>query len=109
MVGGLEKLKMEQSSSGSQLGLEINLNAGRCALRIILSEKYEGYESALKLVGLEDLESRRTRLCPNFALKVTKNVRYQHWFSKKFKHINTRSKTKFCTVMGSMQDMRNPL
>ena len=70
----------------------------RCALRIILNEKYDSYESALKLVGLEDLESRRTRLCLNFALKATKNVKYQHWFSKKFKHINTRSKTKFCTV-----------
>ena len=70
----------------------------RCALRIVLDGKYENYQSALKLVGLEDLETRRTRLCLNFALKAAKNVKHQHWFNKKFKQINTRSKTKFCSV-----------
>ena len=70
----------------------------RCALRIILDKNYDCYKSALKTVGLEDLESRRTRLCLNFALKASRNVKHQHWFLKKFKRINTRSKNKFCTV-----------
>ena len=70
----------------------------RCALRIILNDKYDSYENALKLVGLEDLETRRTRLCLNFALKAAKNIKYQHWFVKKYKNVNTRSKTKFCVA-----------
>ena len=70
----------------------------RCALRIILGHEYVSYEHALSILGLEDLERRRVRLCLNFALKAAKHEKHQHWFQKKFKTVNTRSKSKFCKV-----------
>ena len=70
----------------------------RCALRIILGDRYSSYENALEVMGLEDLEKRRVKLCLNFALRASKNVKHQHWFQKKLKTVNTRSKAKFCSV-----------
>ena len=70
----------------------------RCALRIILGNEYVSYEHALSILGLEDLERRRVRLCLNFALKAAKHEKHQHWFQKKFKTVNTRSKFKFCKI-----------
>ena len=35
----------------------------KCALYIILGEEYESYRNALKQLNLEDLESRRKKLC----------------------------------------------
>ena len=70
----------------------------RCAFRIILGDEYDCYDNALRVLGLEDLEKRRVKLCLNFALKAAKNEKYQHWFQRKFKTVNTRSKSKFCAV-----------
>ena len=45
----------------------------RVALRIILKDQYETYETALDLVELETLECRREQLCLKFALSCLKN------------------------------------
>ena len=42
----------------------------KCALHIILGNKYSSYEDALECLNLENLEVRRVRLCLNFALKA---------------------------------------
>ena len=49
----------------------------KMALHLILGERYKRYERALEMVGLE---TRRTRLCINFALKAEKNEKFKHWF-----------------------------
>ena len=38
------------------------------------------YDSALDKMYLETLESRRTKLCSNFATKAAKDPKHKHWF-----------------------------
>ena len=49
----------------------------RCALRIILGDRYLTYMQALSVLKLEDLESRRVKLCLNFGLKAAKHEKHQ--------------------------------
>ena len=44
------------------------------ALAIILGNNYCNYEAALSQLQLDRLDTRRTKLCHNFALSCTKNV-----------------------------------
>ena len=55
----------------------------KMALHLILGERYKSYERALEMLGLETLETRRTRLCINFALKAEKNEKFKNWFKLK--------------------------
>ena len=64
----------------------------KMALHVILGDNYRNYETALGMVGLETLESRRTKLCTNFAIKAEKNPKFKHWFRKKSK-VSTRQPT----------------
>ena len=52
------------------------------ALRIILGFKYNKYEEALERLNLENLYSRREKLCIKFAQKCTSNVKTQKMFPK---------------------------
>jgi hypothetical protein len=45
----------------------------KSAIKIILNEKYTGYQQGLAKLGLESLEARREILCLNFAKKCVKN------------------------------------
>ena len=74
----------------------------KMALHIILSENYLNYENALKLANLESLESRRMKLCINFAKKAEKSEKYMHWFrprpvvntrQSRFKYIEPQART----------------
>ena len=49
-------------------------------LYIALGDKYNNYESALKVVNLESLEHRRTQLCLNFAVQAAKHPKHHSWF-----------------------------
>ena len=49
-------------------------------LHIVLGTDYQNYQSALKETSLETLESRRTKLCLNFAKKAAKYDKHSHWF-----------------------------
>ena len=42
----------------------------KSAIKVILQEKYKGYQNGLALLDIEDLESRRKSLC----LELAKNV-----------------------------------
>ena len=44
----------------------------KCALKIILKNKYKNYQNALNLLELENLENRREFLCLKFAKKASK-------------------------------------
>ena len=50
----------------------------KCALYIILGEKYENYEQALDQMECNNLEKRRIKFCENFATKQNKNK--NNWF-----------------------------
>ena len=64
----------------------------KMALHVILGDNYRNYETALGLVGLETLESRRTKLCSNFAIKAEQNPKFKHCFRNKPK-VSTRQPT----------------
>ena len=49
-------------------------------LHIVLGKDYQSYQSALEKTSIETLESRRTKLCLNFAKKAAKHDKHNHWF-----------------------------
>ena len=57
----------------------------KCAVKLILGEKYENYEDALTKVDLDSLQDRREKLCKNFALKCinSDNLRAKSMFPVK--------------------------
>ena len=52
----------------------------KTALKIILGEYYEDYETALDQFKLKTLEQRREDLCLTFAMKCTNNETHKHIF-----------------------------
>ena len=69
----------------------------KTALKIILKEKYCGYQQGLANLDLESLECRRENLCLNFANKCTKNDKLKHMFplNPKYHDMKTRNKEKY--------------
>ena len=69
----------------------------KCAVRIILGYQYSSYTTALLSLGLETLESRRIKLCLNFALKAEKHPKFSSWFKPSMKSRDTRTRpNKYC-------------
>ena len=64
----------------------------KSAIKVILQEKYNGYQNGLAQLGLEELKSRREELCLDFAKKCTKNTKLNHMFpiNNKAHDMNTR-------------------
>ena len=48
-----------------------------------MGNDYRDYEQALEYFDLDDLKTRRDKLCLKFAKKCTKNARFQNWFPKR--------------------------
>ena len=69
----------------------------KSALKIILGDKYPGYEQALARLDLETLDSRRETLCFTFAKKCTKNEKLKHMFQEnpKLHDMHTRNFEKY--------------
>ena len=66
---------------------------------MILGDQYDSYQNALKKVSLEDLESRRDKLCTKFAKKSDKHEKHKNWFKPK-PNIYTRQKQdKYCKIV----------
>ena len=63
----------------------------KIALRIIFGDQYDTYSTALKLAGLDTLETRRNKICLKFAIKAEKHSKHQNWFKPKLR-VNTRQK-----------------
>ena len=64
----------------------------RNALRIIEGSADVCYEDALEKNSLDDLSTRRDKLCLNFAEKCVKSGKFSDWFSK---GMSTRSGTQY--------------
>ena len=59
----------------------------KSALKLILKDKYEDYESSLKLLNLESLHERRNKLCLRFAKRCLKMQNFKKLFPvRKIKH-----------------------
>ena len=52
----------------------------KTSLKVILSEMYVDYPSALEMTGLDSLSARRVKKCLNFSLKCLKHERNQKLF-----------------------------
>ena len=64
-------------TKGEQMDIE---RVQKCAFRIILKEKYDGYENALNICNLDSLKARRKQLCLKFARKSIKYEKTQDIF-----------------------------
>ena len=64
----------------------------KSACHVILGSEYESYSKALETLCLETLETRRIKLCLNFALSCEKNEKFKSWFVPNLKRTNTRQK-----------------
>ena len=62
----------------------------KSASHINLGDKYHSYTSALKYLQLENLFSRRQKLCKKFSRKCIKNSKFRHWFKPNMKQTCTR-------------------
>ena len=67
----------------------------KVALRIILQENYEDYQTALSITALESLKIRRKDLCLRFAKSCVKSEKNQDMFPIKEKVVNTRPHEKY--------------
>ena len=66
----------------------------KSACHIILGNNYNSYENALQHLGLDNLETRRTKLSYKFALKSEKHDKFKSWYRPIKKNINTRMESK---------------
>ena len=65
------------------------------ALRIILGEDYQDYQTALKTTDLSSLKQRRTKLCLNFANRHVKKRNDDGLFPRNVKTVGTRKHEEF--------------
>ena len=75
----------------------------KCALRVILGEKYLNYKNALEMVKLDSLGKRREKLCLKFAKQCLRNEKLKSMFPRKINNhlMEKRKDQKF--------DVRNAL
>ena len=73
----------------------------RSAVKIIMGERYNGYQKALAELEIETLEQRRENLCLNFALKCSKNEKSKKMFplNEKQHKMNTRKNEKHMQIL----------
>ena len=69
----------------------------KAALRIILKERYHGYNEGLKQVNMESLHDRRELICLKFAKKALKLDNFKKMFpiQKQLHEMKTRNKKKY--------------
>ena len=63
----------------------------KVALKIILGQQYQSYESACEIFGLKKLSIRRLELSTKFAIKLYKSNRCKEFFTPVTKNSRTRS------------------
>ena len=67
----------------------------KCAMAIILGNKYINYEKATEELCLENLSDRRLKLSKNFAKKAAKSPKIQNWFNE-IQNRDNRTSTRSC-------------
>ena len=54
----------------------------KSALKVILGDRYRGYEDALRIIKLDSLEERRLKICLKFAQQCLRNEKMRDMFPK---------------------------
>ena len=67
----------------------------KTSVKIILKGRYKDYNSALDILDLEDLNTRRDRLCQKFAKQSAKNGTLNFEINNKLHNMKTRNEDKF--------------
>ena len=70
----------------------------KSAVRIILGNEYSSYQNSLETLKMEDLESRRIKLCLKFGRKAESHPKHKNWFVSNNHSLNTRNKQKYKNV-----------
>ena len=79
----------------------------KSAFSIILGQNYRSYNSALNILKMDTLFTRRQKLSKKFAQKSLKHPKFTKWFKSKVKSFPTRKiPTKFSEVMGRTDRFR---
>ena len=75
----------------------------RSALKIILKDRYDNYQDALKALDLQTLKDRREYLCLKFAKNCLKIEKFKRFFpvNNKLHKMSTRNVEKFALTRGS--------
>ena len=81
----------------------------KSALKVILGEKYQSYNKALRELNLETLEERRKLVCLKFAKKCLTNEKNQQMFplSKKIHSMETRKPEDFEVQYAKTDRLKN--
>ena len=81
----------------------------KAAVKIMLREKYQDYETALIKVDLDKLSERRNNLCLKFAKKCLENEKTESLFplNKNLHNMNTRSLEKFQVNFANTDRLKN--
>ena len=78
----LEQSSTVWHSSLSEENISDLKRVQKSAVKVILDSNYNGYQSGLAQLGLENLYERREHLCKTFAKKCVKNKKLEHMFPK---------------------------
>ena len=80
----------------------------KCALRIILENKYKDYRTALNIMELATLSDRRESLCKEFARKCVTNVKTHELFqeNKKTHEMKIRNTEKYDTMFAHRERLK---
>ena len=81
----------------------------KSAVKLILKDKYRGYEKGLAELGLENLRERREQLCLEFAKRCVKNEKLTHMFPlNNTKHkMQTRKHEKYLVEKANTKRFQN--
>ena len=91
-------------TKGEQLDIE---RVQKCALRIILKDKYLSYQNSLELCGLESLKTRRNKLSLSFALKCLKSESTKDMFPVRNIQADTRFSERYVVTKSCTERLAN--
>ena len=80
----------------------------KAALKVILGEKYQNYEDALRTIKIDSLEERRQKICLKFAQQCLRNEKLRDMFPKNLSDhkMKKRSVEKFIVTKASTERLR---
>ena len=80
----------------------------KTGLKIIFKNNYTSYQKSLLKLDIDDLATRREKLCLDFAMKCTKKQKFQNMFPKlnKFHKMKTRNPLKFAVQHANTERLK---
>ena len=80
----------------------------KMAVRVIMGSQHQSYKKSLKTLNIDNLETRREKLCLSFAKKCLQHEKLKHWFPlSKARNIKTRNTEKYKVSKTSTKRYKN--